>query len=109
MHGMDERYDQDGRRQDVGQECGVPNELTTAKLHPSNRKAGERANGHAKQHGGYAEKYAVAELMPEMFQIPMILRPDRTEAAERRLLRPKAASELVTLVIERNEHHVVDW
>jgi len=39
--------------------------------------------------------------MPEMFQIPMILRPYRTEAAQRWILRPEAASELVAIVIER--------
>ena len=33
----------------------------------------------------------------------MILRPDHTKALEGRIRRPEAASELVTLVIERNE------
>src|SRR5262249_39636205 len=48
------------------------------------------------------------ELMPEILQIPVILGPDHTKARERRVRRPDAAGELITLVIERNEQHVVD-
>ena len=53
---------------------------------------------------------AVAELVPEIFEISGLLRHDRAEAVERRLRRPDIAVELDLPLfgIERDQEHVVD-
>ena len=97
------------RRQHVGQERGVGQQPRFAQLHSFDRKARQRADEHRQERGRHAEIQAVAELAPEILEVPISLGYDDPKAFERRVRRPDITGELViTFGIERDQEHVVN-
>ncbi len=79
-----------------------------ADAHPADGETGERADEERQEHRRHADIKAVAELVPEIREIPIALGQDDAEALERRLRRPDVVGEDVAMRLERDQDDVVD-
>ena len=107
-HQMHERDHQEGSRQHIGHKRNVADEPAATQVHPSQCEADQRSNQYGQHHGRCRHVDAVAELVPEMLEVPVILFPDDAEAVPVPVYRPDHTGELVAIVAQRDQQHVVD-
>ena len=102
--------DQERGRDRIGQERGVGQQRSSGEPQPAHRKARERPDKHGQHHRQEPDKDAVAELIPEIFEVAGLLRDDIDKAVERRLGCPEIPGELdfPFLGIERDQEQIVD-
>ncbi len=110
MHDPIVRHYQEGGGDRVGEERSVGEQRAFAQPHAAHREARQRADQHGQNHRQQTDVKAVAELVPEILEIPGLLRHDRAEALERWLGGPDIAVELdfTFFGVERDQQHVVD-
>jgi len=107
-HDPVERDGEERCRDHVGQERRVAHQPAVADAHAADGEARERADRQRQNHGRYADVEAVAELLPEILEVPVALGDHDPEALERRLRWKHLVGEHVAPRFERHGDDVVD-
>src|SRR5262249_49503420 len=93
---------------DVGQECSIAYDPAVPQTHSPDREADQRPYEQCQENSGCTDIQTVAELVPEIFKVPIALRRDDPKTVERRLGGPDVIGEHVAAGFERHRYYVVD-